>query len=470
MSQLSTRPRPRSAQGEARPFAGMRKVTPHAAGVDIGAHEIVACVPDGADQQIVRTFGTYTTDLHTLAAWLVERGIETVAMESTGVYWIPLFEELEARGLHCCLISAASIKRVPGRKSDVLDCQWMQTLHSYGLLAASFRPEADFVALRTFLRHRAQLIEHRAPHILHMQKALLQMNIQLSQALSDVTGDTGQRIIRAIVAGERDPQHLAALRTYRCKKDAEEIALALTGTWRAEHLFVLKQALALFDFSTAQLSECDAQIEGTFTAIKPRFESVPTAPVSAVPVPAAPVTPPRRKPHSHSKNTPAVDTRAHILRITGVDLIAVHGISDSLAQTILAEIGTDMSKWPTDKHFCSWLGLAPKNDISGGKILKSRTLKNRNRATQAFRMAAQSVSRSHCAFGAFYRRMKGRLGPAQALVATAHKIARTVYHMLKNRVQYHDIGETGYTQQFREREMRYLQKKAAQLGYTLSPA
>jgi hypothetical protein len=298
-----------------------------------------------------------------------------------------------------------------------------------------------------------------------MQKALLQMNIQLSQALSDVTGDTGQRIIRAIVAGERDPQHLAALRNYRCKKDAQEIALALTGTWREEHLFVLKQALALFDFYTAQLSECDARIEGTFTAIKPRFESVPTAPV-----PAAPATPPRRKPHSHSKNTPAVDTRAHILRITGVDLIAVHGISDSTAQTILAEIGTDMSKWPTDKQFCSWLGLAPKNDISGGKVLKSRTLKNRNRATQAFRMAAQSVSRSHCAFGAFYRRLKGRLGPAQALVATAHKIARTVYHMLKNRVQYHDIGETGYTQQFREREMRYLQKKAAQLGYTLSPA
>ncbi len=465
MSQLSKRHRARSAQGEARPFAGMRKVTPHAVGIDIGAHEIVVCVPDGEDQQIVRTFGTYTTDLHTLADWLVERGIQTVAMESTGVYWIPLFEELEARGLHCCLISARSIKRVPGRKSDVLDCQWIQTLHSYGLLAASFRPEADFGALRTLLRHRAQLIEHRAPHVLHMQKALLQMNIQLSQALSDVTGDTGQRIIRAIVAGERDPQRLAELRNYRCKKDAHEIALALTGTWREEHLFVLKQALALFDFYTAQLSECDAQIEGAFTVIKPRFESVPTAPV-----PAGAATPPRRKPHSHSKNTPAVDTRAHILRITGVDLIAVHGISDSIAQTILAEIGTDMSKWPDEKHFGSWLGLAPKNDISGGKVLKSRTLKNRNRATQAFRMAAQSVSRSHCALGAFYRRMKGRLGPAQALVATAHKIARTVYHMLKNRVQYHDIGAAEYTQRFREREIHYLQKKAVKLGYTLSPA
>jgi transposase len=464
MSKLSKRPRTRSSQGEARPFAGMRKVTPHAAGVDIGAHEIVACVPDGDDQQIVRTFGTYTADLQTLADWFVDRGIQTVAMESTGVYWIPLFEELEARGLQCCLISAQSIKRVPGRKSDVLDCQWIQTLHSYGLLSASFRPDADFVALRTLLRHRAQLLEHRAPHVLHMQKALLQMNIQLSQALSDVTGTTGLRIIRAIVAGERDPHTLAALRNYRCKKEAEEIARALTGTWREEHLFVLQQALALFDFYTVQVSACDAQIEGAFSVIKPRFESAlhaPSLPESS--------TPPRRKPHSHSKNAPEGNTRAHILRITGVDLVAVHGMSDSLAQTILAEIGTDMSKWPDDQHFCSWLGLAPKNDISGGKILKSRTMKNRNRATQAFRMAAQSVSRSHCAFGAFYRRMKGRLGPAQALVATAHKSARTVSHLLKYRVPYHDIGAAEYNQRFREREMHYLQKKAAKLGYKLSP-
>lgn len=465
MSKLSQRHRIRSSHGEARPFAGMRKITSQAAGVDIGAHEIVACVPDGEDQQIVRTFGTYTADLQTLADWFVDHGIQTVAMESTGVYWIPLFEELEARGLQCCLISAASIKRVPGRKSDVLDCQWIQTLHSYGLLSASFRPDADFVALRTLLRHRAQLLEHRAPHILHMQKALLQMNIQLSQALSDVTGTTGLRIIRAIVAGERDPHTLAALRNYRCKKEAEEIALALTGTWRAEHLFVLGQALALFDFYTVQLSACDAQIEGTFSVIRPRFASALTAPS----LPESP-TPPRRKPHSHSKNAPEGNTRAHILRITGVDLVAVHGMSDSLAQTILAEIGTDMRKWPDDKHFCSWLGLAPKNDISGGKVLKSRTMKNRNRAAQAFRMAAQSVIRSHCAFGAFYRRLKGRLGPAQALVATAHKIARTVYHMLKHRVPYHDIGAAEYNQRFRERELHYLQKKAAKLGYQLSPA
>jgi transposase len=464
MSKLSKRHRIRSSQGEARPFDGMRKLNVHAAGVDIGAHEIMACVPDGDDQQLVRAFGTYTADLDALADWFVDRGIQTAAMESTGVYWIPLFETLEARGIQCCLISAQAITHVPGRKSDVLDCQWIQTLHSYGLLKASFRPDADLVALRTLLRHRAQLIEHRAPHILHMQKALLQMNIQLSQVLSDCTGVTGLRIIRAIVAGERDPHTLAALRNYRCQKDAEEIALALTGTWRAEHLFVLTQALALFDFYTAQLSECDAHIEQAFSVIKPAFAAAPEVSV------AASSAPPRRKPHSHSKNAPAGHTRAHILRITGVDLVAVHGISTSIAQTIVSEIGTDMRKWPDDKHFCSWLGLAPKNEISGGKVLKSRTMKNRNRAAQAFRMAAQSVFRADCAFGAFYRRLKGRLGPAQALVATAHKIARTVYHMLKDQMPYYDIGAAEYNQRFRERELKYLQKKAAKLGYTLSPA
>jgi transposase len=443
----------------------MRKITLQAAGVDIGAHEIVACVPDGEEQQRVRPLGTYTAALQTLADWLIDRGMQTVAMESTGVYGIPLFEALEARGLPCCLISAAAIQRVPGRKSDVLDCQWIQTLHSYGLLTASLRPEADLVALRTRLRHRAQLLEHRAPHILHMPQALLPMHIQLSQALSDLTGRTGQRLIRAIGAGERDPQRLAALRNYRWKKEADEIAMALTGTWRTEHLCVLTQALARFDFYTPQLSACDAEIARVFAVIKPRFETLDEA-SEAPPT----CTPPRRTPHSPSKHAPEGNTRAHLLRLTGVDLVAVHGMSASLAQTIVSEIGTDMSQWPDAKHFCSWLGLAPKHDISGGKGLKSRTRKNRHRATPAFRMAAQSVSRSHCAFGAFSRRMKGRLDPAQALGATAHKMARTVYPMRKHRVPYHDIGAAEYAQRFREREMRYVQKKAAKLGYTLSPA
>jgi transposase len=263
-----------------------------------------------------------------------------------------------------------------------------------------------------------------------MPQALLQMHIQLSQALSDVTGPTGLQILRAIVAGERAPQRLAAFRTDRCKKAAAEIALALTGTWRAEQLLVLSQALELFAFSTLQLRACDAQLDKTFSVIPPRCEASPEAAASA----EAP-TPPRRTSNSHRKNAPAVHTRAHILRIPGGDLVAVHGISASLAQTIVAEIGTDMSQWADEKHVCSWRGLAPKNALSGGKVLQRRPLKHRHRATQAFRMAAQSVSRSHCALGAFSRRMKGRLGPAQALGATAHKIARTVYHLRKHRRQ-----------------------------------
>jgi len=457
MSKLSQRQRPAAA--ESRPFEGLSQIHPHAAGVDIGAHEIMVCVPGPANTQLVRAFGSYTADLHTLADWLSAHGICTVAMESTGVYWIPLFETLEARGFQCCLISAASIKRFPGRKSDVLDCQWIQTLHSYGLLADSFRPDADLIALRTLLRHRAQLIEHRRPHILHMQKALVQMNLQLTQVLSDVMGETGQRIIRAIVAGERDPRQLAALRNFRCKKDADEMALALTGTWREEHLFVLKQSLALFDFYTAQLQVCDEEIERAYSLIRPDW-----GPPESGSLPA-------HKPGSHSKNAPrSASGRVHLQRIAGVDLVAVNGISQSLAQVLLAEIGTDMTRFPTEKHFCSWLGLAPHNDISGGRVLRSRTLKTHNRAGQAFRQAAAAVTRADCAFGAFYRRKKSQLGPAQATVATAHKIARVVYHMLKHKVEYHTASAAEYEQRFREREIKYLERKAARFGFSLAPS
>jgi transposase len=454
MSKLS---KPNVGLEEVRPFGGMSKVHAHAAGVDIGAHEIMVCVAESEAVQVVRSFGTYTVELQAIGKWLAEHGVETVAMESTGVYWIPLFEELERIGFHCHLISSRSLRRVPGRKSDVVDCQWIQTLHSYGLLESSFRPEADLVALRTLLRHRAQLIQHRAPHILHMQKALLQMNIQLSQALSDVSGATGQAMIRAIVAGERDPHKLAALRNYRCKKDEEEIAKALTGTWREEHLFILKQSLELYDFYTRQLEACDLEIERTYSSVRPDWieANLPDLP---------------EKRNSHSKNAPqAIQVRKHLKRICGVDLTAVHGVSASLAQTIVIEVGTDLSKFPTEKHFCSWLGLAPKNEISGGKILKNNTLKTRNRAGQAFRLAAGSVMRADCAFGAFYRRQKARLGPAQAAVATAHLIARVVYRMLKYKVEYAPMSVAQYEQHYREQQLKYLQKKAAKFGFQLAP-
>lgn len=448
----------KAGQAEKRPFVGMRPVHPKAAGVDIGAHEIMACVVGKDESQLVRAFGSYTADLQALGGWLKEHGVETVAMESTGVYWIPLFEELERQGFHCHLISSRSLRRVPGRKSDVVDCQWIQTLHSYGLLESSFRPEADLIALRTLLRHRAQLIRHRAPHILHQQKALLQMNIQLSQVLSDVTGVTGQAIIRAIVQGERDPRQLAERRNYRCKKDEAEIVKALTGTWREEHLFILKQALEFYDFYTQQIEACDTEIERTYGVIRPDWASDDLPPL------------PSGKRHSHSKNAPkAVAVRQHLKRICGVDLTAVHGLSASLAQTIVLEVGTDMSKFPNEKHFCSWLGLAPKNDISDGKVLQSRTLKTRHRAGQAFRMAAGSVMRADCAFGAHYRRQKSRLGPAQAAVATAHLIARVVYRMLKYKVEYEPLSAAEYEKHYQAQQLKYLKKKAAKFGLQLVP-
>ncbi len=411
-------------------FNGMNCVHTHAAGVDVGADEIVACVIENAHTQVVRSFGNYTVDLHALVSWLRGYGVKTVAMESTGVYWIPLFETLESEGFECLLISSRSLRRVAGRKSDVNDAQWIQTLHSYGLLESSFRPEGELIALRTLLRHRAQLIEHRSPHILHMQKALLQMNVQLSQAVSDVTGVTGLKIIRAILAGERRTAQLAALREPGCKKSAEEIGAALTGTWRTEHLFVLKQSMELFIYYSAQITACDEEIARTYSLMRPDWDAGELPPKS------------EQKRNSHSKNQPeqAEAIRQHLKRICGVDLTVIDGFGVSLAQTVIAEVGTDMSKFPTEKHFCSWLGLAPKHEISGGKVLKNKTLKTKNRAGQAFRMAAQSVKQSSTLFGAMYRRLRARLGPAQATVATAHAIVRVVYRMLKYKVEYAPIS------------------------------
>ncbi len=409
---------------EAYPFAGMSRVNEGAAGVDIGAEEIMVCVSGDESTQIVKAFGNYTVDLQAIGKWLGEHKVKTVAMESTGVYWIPLFEELERQGFECLLISSRSLRRVPGRKSDITDAQWIQTLHSYGLLENSFRPQGELIALRTLLRHRGQMLEHRAPHIQHMQKALLQMNVQLSQALSELTGETGQAIIRAIVAGERDPQKLAALRDRRCQKSEEEIGKALTGTWRAEHLFILKQSLEMYDFYTKQIEACDAEIERTYALTRPDWKEDDLPPLLP------------KKRQSHSKNAPqnTEDIRKHLKRISGVDITLVHGFGVSLAQAVLMEIGTDMSKFPDEKHFCSWLGLAPKHEISGGKVLKNKTLKTKNCAGQAFRMAAESVKQADCAFGSLYRRLKARLGPAQATVATAHSIARVIYRMLKYQI------------------------------------
>jgi transposase len=434
-------------------------VSPDAAGLDIGASEIWACVPAGRATPAVRCFATFTPDLEALADWLQACGMRTVAMESTGVYWVPVFELLEARGFEVYLVNAQHIKNVPGRKSDIQDCQWIQRLHSYGFLRASFRPEAEMAVLRSYLRHRTMLIEHRAAHIQHMQKALQLMNLQLPRVLSDITGITGMQIIRAIVRGERDPKILATYRHGRCQHSEAEIAKALTGNYRAEHVFALKQALALYDAYTEQLQACDAEIERQYAAIRPRFD------------PEAPDQPlgPDPKPETHSKNGPQGDIRCQLFKLIGVDLTAIAGVDQATAQILVSEIGTDMSKWRTEKHFCSWLGVAPHNDITGGRIVRSRTLPTHNRAAQALRLAAQSAGRGQSALGAFYRRLRARVGPEQATTATAHKIARIVYHMIKHRQPYYALSAAAYDTQQQQRELKSLQRRAAKLGMTLTP-
>lgn len=434
----------------------LKQINLNAAGLDIGAAEMWACVPEGRDEVSVRVFQTFTVDLHALADWLEACGVETVAMESTGVYWIPVYEILEARGFEVYLVNARHVKNVPGKKTDVLDCQWIQQLHTYGLLRASFRPEAEMAALRAYIRHRDNLIRYRSVHIQHMQKALHLMNVQLTNVISDITGQTGMQIIRAIGMDEHDPVKLAQYRDPRCKSSAAEIAKALTGNYRDEHLFALQQALELYDFYNQQIQACDAEIEKKYTAIKPVID------VESQPLPPAPK---RRR----SRNEPHFDLRRYLYQITGVDLTQIDGLDALSVQQIVTETGVDMSPWPTVKHFTSWLTLAPHNNISGGKVLKSGTQKSKNRAAQAFRMAAQSVSRSDSALGAFYRRMRAKHGGPKAITATAHKIARIFYHMLKYRQEYKDPGQDYYQQKYQERIIKNLKRKAEALGFDLVP-
>lgn len=433
-------------------------INPNAAGIDIGLAESWVSVPANRDSQPLRQFDMNTPDLIALAEWLKACGVTTVAMESTGVYWIPLYEILEARGFKVYLVNARHAKNLPGRKKDEADAQWLRRLHAFGLLNNSFRPEGEMCAIRAYLRHRAELIEHRAAHIQHMQKAMQQMNVRLSPTVTDITGVTGMAIIRAILAGERDPVKLAEWRNPSCAQPESEFIKALTGNYRDEHVFALKQAVALYDCYTEQIRECDQELERKFSALKPVHDDDALPPLD-----------PTDKRNTHSKNAPAYDGRRLLYQLLGIDLVAVYGLNEVTAQTILSEIGTDMSRWADEKHFCSWLGLAPHNDISGGKVLRSRTLKTHNRAGQAFRLAAQAVSRTETAYGAFFRRMRAMHGPKKAIVATAHKIARAVYFMLRDHKPFDGASADTYLKCERAREIARLEKKATKLGYTLAP-
>ena len=431
----------------------LEQINLYAAGIDVGALAHYVAVPDGLDDQPVRSYSCFTADLNQMADSLVEIGIQTVVMESTGVYWIPVFELLEERGLKVLLVNARHVKNVAGRKSDVSDCQWLQQLHTYGLLQGAFRPPEQVCALRAYLRQRDNLIRYASSHVQHMQKALRQMNLLLDNVVSSITGKTGMLIIRAIVAGERDSEKLAQYRDYRCKRSVETIAKSLEGHYRDEHLFSLSQAVELYDIYQEKLRACDRAIEqqiNTFDAL-----ADPTN------------LPPARNKYKQG-NALAFDVRTQLYRITGVDLTRIDGIDEMTALKVLSETGTDMSRWKTEKHFASWLGLSPGNKISGGKVLNTKTKPSANRAAAALRMAAFTLANSKSALGAFYRRQRTRLGAPKAITATAHKLARLIYSMLKQGTEYVDQGQDYYEQQYRERVVKNLRKRAAQFGFELT--
>jgi transposase len=383
----------------------------NAAGIDIGSGEHWVAVPKDRDEEPVRRFGCFTSDLHEMAKWLKKCGIDTVAMESTGVYWIPVFQILETQGFEVRLVNARHAKNVPGRKTDVLDCQWLQQLHTYGLLSGSFRPEDSICVLRSYWRHRDNLIRYAAAHIQHMQKALTEMNLQLHKVISNITGVTGRRIIKAIVEGERDPVKLAQMRDPRIKNDTETIAKALKGDYRQEHLFALKQAFELYFFYQQQIEACDREIEAYFMQLDSK--STPD--------------PDKKGKTSVSKNDPSFDLGSHLHRLTGVNFTEIDGLNVLTVQSIVSEVGLNAEAFKSGKHFASWLGLCPENRITGGRIIGRKTRKVVNRASKAFRLGAHSLKNSPTALGAYFRRMRARLGAPKAITATAHKLARIFF-------------------------------------------
>lgn len=425
---------------------------PNAAGIDIGSGSHFVAVPPDRDDEPVREFPSFTADLERLADWLKACGVDTVAMESTGVYWIPLFELLESRGFTVYLVNARHVKNVSGRKSDVLDCQWLQQLMSFGLLSGAFRPQEQICVLRALSRQQEMLTRYQSRHIQHMQKALAQMNIQLGNVISDIAGETGQKIIRAILAGERDGAKLAKLKNLRIRASDEEIAKSLRGNWREEHLFALKQAVELYDAYARTLEDCDRQLVLHLESLA-RHE-LPAEPVKR-----------RGRPPSSTKS----EWRNALFRVCGVDLTRIDGIDLSTALKVLAEVGPDLSRFKSAKHFASWLGLCPGTKISGGKVLSGASKRTANRLAQALRIAATTLRNSQSALGAYYRRLCARLDKAKAVRAAAHKLARLIYTLLTKGTAYVDQGQGYYEERHRQRVLHHLHRKAAAMGFKLTP-
>ena len=435
---------------------GLKLVNPSAAAIDIGSTMHMAAVNPDSSELPIRAFGTFTQDLHKLAEWFQSCGVTSVVMESTGVYWIPAFEILEQHGFEVILVNARYAKNVPGRKTDVSDAGWLRQLHSYGLLRGSFRPEAQIATLRAYLRQRERLVEYAAAHIQHMQKALMEMNLQLHHVVSDITGATGMRIIRAIVAGERNPDVLASYRDIRCHSPVETIRASLVGNDRDEHIFALAQSLELYDFYQEKILACDLKLEEALNSVTVRDRKQ---------------LPPLPKVRTKTKqvNAPSFDVRAALYGVLGVDLTQIHGLGPSLALKLISECGTDLRAWPTAKHFTSWLCLAPGNKISGGKLLSSRTRRSSSRAAALLRLAATTIGRSETALGAFYRRLSGRIGKQKAVTATARKIAVLFYNTIRFGMAYIDPGADAYEERYRIRVLANLQRRAKTLGFALAP-
>jgi transposase len=427
------------------------EVFPNAAGIDVGASSHWVAVPAHRAEESVREFGPMTGDLNAMADWLLACGVDTVALESTGVYWIPVYEVLEQRGLKVWLVDARQMKYVPGRKSDVQDCQWLQKLMSLGFLRAAWRPDGEVCTVRAVARQREVLLAEQASWVQRMQKALVQMNIQLTEVLTDVMGLTGQAIIRSIVAGERDPKALARHRDGRVKASAEKIAKALTGNWRDEHVFVLRQSLAMYDDIARHLTECDTKLQALLSELGQAKVDLGKAP------------------REGSKLRREFDARQILANWAGVDLTRINGLGLAVVMKILSEIGPDLSRFETVKHFCSWLALSPGTKISGGKVLSAKTKRSANRVRQALKMAAMSLSHSDSALGAFYRRLCSRMDKPSANTAVAHKLARMVYFMLTRGEDFVDQGQQRYDEQQRLRNVAALKRRAAALGFDINP-
>jgi transposase len=433
---------------------------PNAAGIDIGAREIYVAVPADRDDHPVRKCETFTGDLHQMAEWLVCCGITTAAMESTGVYWVPVYDVLEQHGIQPCLVNPRNMKNVPGKRTDFHECQWIQHLHSMGLLHSAFRPDGEVCAVRSLMRHRNDLVQMASQHVQYMQKSLTQMNVQFQHVISDITGTTGLAVLDAIVAGERDPGKLARLRDPRIKASEETVRKSLEGNWRAEHILALKQRLALYRSYRDQINDCDKEIEKLVAAFEPKVDP------EQKPLPEDCKQKQRRR--QKKTGSPDFDMRTEAYKLFGVDLTQVPGLM-TLVFMLFSEIGRDMSRWPTAAHFVSWLGLCPDNDISGGKVLWRGARRTRSRAGTLFRLAAHSLHRNQTPMGDYLRRMKAKLGPAAATTATAHKIAIIFYTMVNKQVEY-DASLWAQRDAMREKRLEArLHKQAAQRGYKLVP-